>query len=314
MTSEVRSVVTHPESIVTLSGRQLRSPGPDELLVDVQAFSLNRGEVNFARSKPRGTPIGWDIAGTVVQAAVRGGPEEGARVVGFSRSQEGWAERVVLPLTDVAPLPAGVSLVQAAALPVAAGTALACIEAAGVLLGRRVLVTGVTGGVGGFAVQLARLAGATVTAQVRAPEQSGRAKELGADDVVVTSDGAELAAAGAFDLVVDGIGGVLLQNAVGALSRDGLAVSYGVTGGPTLELPLGALMGKGRATVRGLNLYAVSERVPPAEWLARLVNLVESGRLAVDVVDRGSWKDVAQACEDLLNRRFDGKAVLHVDG
>jgi NADPH2:quinone reductase len=309
----VRAVVTHPRHRVELSERDISNPGPDELVVRVHAFSLNRGEVNFAPGKPAGTPIGWDFAGVVEEAAARGGPEAGTRVVGFSPGQSGWAERTVVAAQNVAPLPEDVAFEVAAALPVAAGTALACIDAGPQLIGRRALVTGVTGGVGGFLVALARAAGAHVVAPVRKAEQVDFAIRRGADEVVVTCDGAELSDVAPVDFVADGIGGSLLASAIARLTPDGVAVNYGVTGDPSLALPLGLMLGKGRASVRGLNLYAVSDRVPPREWLTRLVRLTASGRLPVDVVDRGSWSGVIEACDELMERRTPGKLVLHVD-
>lgn len=301
----MRAVVTDPQSkgAVRLGERELGAVGPGQAVVNVKAFSLNRGELKFAGRKPAGSAIGWDIAGTL---------EDGTRVVGFSAPQQGWAEQVVLDESAFASLPDEVSFETACALPVAAGTALACIDAIGAgLLGRRALITGVTGGVGGFAVKLAKLAGAHVTAQVRREEQVSVAEALGADDVVVTSDGAGLE--GPFRAVIDGIGGDLLKHGVMALEKDGVAVNYGVTGSMDVSLPLGVMLGKGRAKLRGLNLYAVSEKEPPREWLGRLVSLVDSGVLSVDVDDRGSWNDIGQAADDLLERRFTGKGILHID-
>lgn len=312
----MRAVVTDPEApgSVRLGERPDATAAPGEVLVRVSHFSLNRGEVNFAGGKPAGSAIGWDVVGTVA-ATPEGGPEVGARVVGFSGRMEGWAEQVSLPVDAVAPVPEGVTAAAAAALPVAAGTALACLDAAERgLLGRRVLVTGVTGGVGGFAVRLARLAGAHVVAQVRKDGQVAYAEGLGADHVVVTSDGAGLAEAGPFDLVVDGIGGALFAAGMAALDADGRAVNYGLTGSPEVAYPLGAMLGKGLATARGLNLYAVNRRTPPAEWLPRLLRLVEAGRLTVDVEERGDWSGVSAACQGLLDRAFTGKAVLTVGG
>jgi NADPH2:quinone reductase len=306
MSVTVRAVLTNPDApgAVELASRTRRDPSPGERVIRVRAFALNRGELRFATGKPAGTPIGWDIAGEL---------EDGTRVVGFSAAQDGWAEEVVLPEEAFAPLPDGVGFEVACALPVAAGTALACVDAAGVgLVGRRVLVTGVTGGVGGFAVRLARLAGAEVVAQVRKPEQVPYAEGLGADEVVVTADGAAFADLAPVRAFIDGVGGALFTSGLPALERDGVAINYGVTGDAQVALPLGVMLGKGRARIRGLNLYAVSEKEPPAEWLPRLLRLVADGRLEVDHTVLGDWSAVGQAAEDLVERRFTGKGVLTV--
>ncbi|MEM1033118.1 MAG: alcohol dehydrogenase, partial [Myxococcota bacterium] len=127
MSEPSRAVLTDPErpGFVVLDALPMRPAGPDEVTIDVECFSLNRGELKFAQGKPAGSRIGWDVAGTVAEAAH--GFEEGTRVVAFVAAQEGWAERVAVPKTYLAPIPDAVSSELAAALPVAAGTALAAV-------------------------------------------------------------------------------------------------------------------------------------------------------------------------------------------
>src|SRR5207237_8120600 len=108
----------------------------------------------------------------------------GERVVGFL-PEGAWAQRVVVPKNALAELPDKVTFSQAATFPVAGLTALHALGKGGPLLGKRVLVTGATGGVGDFAVQLARLAGAHVTASVRRADQIPAVRQPGAHDVGV---------------------------------------------------------------------------------------------------------------------------------
>lgn len=147
-------------------------PGPDEVLVRVAAISLNFGELpKVDGDTPDGTIPGWDAAGVVERATDSGrGPRVGERVVTFDW-RSGWAESRAVHVDELAVLPDGVGFEQAATLPVAAVTALRALRRGEVGPGTRVAVTGASGGVGTFAVQLARLAGARVTAFVGGPER-----------------------------------------------------------------------------------------------------------------------------------------------
>src|SRR5205823_8471431 len=181
------AVVVSPEAQGRLAIRGVAEPVPDraEALVRVRAISLNRGEVRRAGMAAAGWRPGWDLAGEVERAAADGsGPRVGARVVGLL-AEAGWAERVAVPTHALAELPEKVTLSQAATLPVAGLTALYALAKRGLLLHRRVCITGATGGVGDFAIQLAHLAGAKVIAQVRRPEQAAMVKQIGADDVII---------------------------------------------------------------------------------------------------------------------------------
>src|SRR5215467_458544 len=200
------AVVVDPEA----PGRLVIRPAPeptanrDEALVRVHAISLNRGEVRRSGMAAAGWRPGWDLAGEIERAAADGsGPAVGARVVGFL-IEGAWAQRVIVPRNALAELPDKVTFSQAATFPVAGLTALHALAKGGLLLGRRVLVTGATGGVGDFAVQLARLAGAHVTASVRRADQVPGVRQLGAHEVLV---GDEIPASPKYDLVVDSVGG-----------------------------------------------------------------------------------------------------------
>src|SRR3954462_15982058 len=157
-------------------------PRPNEALVAVHAFSLNRGELRLFQVRPEGWRPGQDIAGIVVkQAADGGGPAAGTRVVALC-DLEGWAERAAVPSHRIAPIADSVSFAAAASLPVAGLTALRALRHGAPLLGKRVLITGAAGGVGNLAVQLAARSGARVTAIVGSAERGGH---LGGADAIV---------------------------------------------------------------------------------------------------------------------------------
>ena len=142
---------------------------PDEALVRVEAFSINRGET-FLLERPRHDwRPGRDISGRVIRAAADGsGPAPGARVVGHPQ-QGGWAQLAGVPSTALAVLPDVIDVAQAAALPLAGLTALRLLRASGAVAGLRVLLTGASGGVGHYVTELASAAGASVTAVSASP-------------------------------------------------------------------------------------------------------------------------------------------------
>ncbi len=292
------------------------TPLPTQSLVKVTAFSLNRGEIGFAQSPDaKGKTIGWDFVGTIEETAANGtGLEKGTRVVGWRPEMDAFAEYVIGEAQFLAPIPDTVSDVQAATLPVAGLTALAAIDKGDRILAQSVLITGVTGGVGYFALQLAKLSGARAVAQVRRPDQEAFARNIGADAVVVTEDGQGLDVEGPYRLIIDGIGGQLFQSLVKVTAKGGTLVSYGVSGSPevTLNLYPDFFGSGGQRKLYGLMLYSEVEIEPSSVALGRLLNLVEAGKLVVPEITQANWSDTPKLAKDLLERKFSGKAVLMV--
>ncbi len=282
----------------------LRDPEPTELLLDVRAFAINRGELASLVRNPDGWRPGQDVAGVVLQpAADGGGPAEGARVVGIV-PRAGWAERVPVETLHAAVLPDSVSFEQAASLPIAGLTALRALRVGGAVLGRRVLVTGATGGVGQFAVQLSVAAGAHVTAHVSGPEREAEARSLGAHEVVWALDDDGL---GRFHLILDAVGGSVLKAAVHRLVPGGTATTYGVLDGPA-ELSLMDFAPAPNSKVMGL-FHSIPEDEKGAD-LATLAGLIADGRLVPRLTVVRDWSETHAVLDALRNRQVRGKAVL----
>ncbi len=312
--SKILGVIVDPSVPGRLALREVAAPTPalDEALVTVKAISLNRGEVRRSTTADAGWQPGWDLAGIVETAAADGsGPPQGARVVGFRRFGA-WAELVSVPTHSLAELPANVSFAQAATLPVAGLTAYHALLKGGLLLGRSVLITGASGGVGNFAIQLARLSGAQVVAHIRQPSYEKLVKEAGAQSVVTGEDLQAASEYGPYHLIVESVGGNTLGTAFGLLAQDGVIVLFGTSGGSDVTFNAQRFYGTGGASLYGFILFHELKRESASVGLTRLLRLVETGQLRPHIDLEASWTEVADVAQKLLDRSFPGKAVLHV--
>ncbi|MEV0503987.1 zinc-binding dehydrogenase [Streptomyces spectabilis] len=281
-------------------------PEPGEALVKVEAFAPNRGET-FLLERPRPELLpGKDIAGLVVQAAADGsGPGIGTRVVGHP-AQGGWAEYATVPAHSLAVLPDSIDSARAAALPLAGITALRLLRTAGYLAGRRVLLTGASGGVGHYVTELAVGAGAELTAVTATPVRGERLARLGATVVHEVA-----AARGPFDVVLESTGGPDLPLALSKMRPGGTLVWFGQASRTPVTLDFFHLLGgPERATIQHFH-YAGA---PYATDLAALVRLVEQGRLHPEIGRTADWAHTASTLVDLRERRIRGKAVLLIGG
>jgi NADPH:quinone reductase-like Zn-dependent oxidoreductase len=284
-------------------------PGADELLIRVGAVSLNRGEIRTVARAAEGTIPGWDVAGTVVATPLnRNAPGEGARVAALLRGG-GWAELATVPVSQAALVPDEVELEVAATLPIAALTVVRALDVAGRVLGKRLLITGGSGGVGQFAIQLGAIAGAHVCAVSSRQSEHEHLKGLGAAEIVASIDDA----GGHFDLVLESVGGPSLAKAVDLVARGGVVVTIGNSSERDTTLNARDIYSKGAARIYGLLIFEEMEsgRIG-ARDLEQLLDLVRTGRLRAPVAVRRSWTELPETVNDLERRVFAGKAVLQV--
>lgn len=305
----MRALVAAPASPTLVEVRDVADPEAEsnQAVVDVHAVSLNRGECAALRTAEDGWRPGWDLAGVVVRpAADASGPREGARVVGWVNGGA-WAERAAVRTAHLAELPEAVSFSVASTLPVAGLTAVAALDLGGDLSGRRVAVTGANGGVGRFAIQVARARGAHVTAILTAPDRADGLRELGADGFEVglrtTGD--------PFDLILESVGGASLAAALARVSETGTVVTFGNSSDEPTEFEPRTFYRRGAPVMRALFVVweLLRERIGTAQ-LGSLVRLVENGALRADIGLVTSWEDAGSAVAALLERRIAGKAVL----
>jgi NADPH:quinone reductase-like Zn-dependent oxidoreductase len=283
-------------------------PGPDEVLVEVHAAAITFAELTWEETWSRGgvdrTPVvpGHEVSGVVVGTGGPGlGLDVGDEVYGLVRFDRDGAAAgyVAVPAADLARRPRSTTHVETAALPLAALTAWQALhDHARVRAGEDVLVHGGAGGVGTYAVQLARRAGAHVTTTVRGAD-AALVERLGAEHVVdyereAFDDGPS------YDVVLDTVGGDTLDRSYAVLRRGGRLV--------TLQAP----PSQDRARQAGITavFFIVT---PDASALARLAELTDDGHLEVLVAATYPLSAGRRAFESALDPgRRPGKTVLVV--
>ncbi len=298
--------------------------GPDDVLVDVTATAVNRADLlqrqGFYPPPPGASDvIGLECSGTVaaVGASVtdhRVGDQVCALLAGG-----GYATRVSVPAGQVMPVPGGVDLVTAAALPEVAATVWSNVMmVAGLRSGDVFLVHGGAGGIGTFAIQLAKAVGAQVLTTAGSPEKLAFCAGLGADvtidyrdqDFVEVVHGAT-DGHGA-DVILDNMAAAYLARNVSALAVEGRLVVIGMQGGTKAELDLGALMRK-RAAIVATTLRArpVAEKTTICRAVTEHVwPLVADGTIKAIVDTTMPLAEAAQAHRRMESGGHTGKILL----
>ncbi|MET9851502.1 NAD(P)H-quinone oxidoreductase [Streptomyces sp. NPDC006450] len=299
-------------------------PGDGEVLVEVAASAVNRADVlqrqGFYNPPPGASPHpGLECSGRI--SAI------GAGVSGWSVGDEvcallsggGYAQRVAVPAGQLLPVPAGLDLVTAAALPEVVSTVWSNVfMVAGLRPGETLLVHGGSSGIGTMAIQLAKAVGARVAVTAGGKEKLARCAELGADILIdyreqdfVEEIRAATDGAGA-DVILDIMGAKYLTRNVDALAVNGRLAIIGLQGGVKAELNLAALLAK-RAAITATTL-----RARPLEEKAAIVAavrehvwpLIAAGRVHPVVHATYPMSEAAQAHRVLESSSHVGKLLL----
>jgi NADPH:quinone reductase-like Zn-dependent oxidoreductase len=299
------------ESVLSVVDRAAPTPGPGQVLIDVAAAALNPkdvltrgGKMRFFSGRRFPMRVGYDWSGTV-RAVGRGveGLRPGEEVFGMIQAWAGGAvaEQVVVEASQLAKKPSALSHVQAAALPLAALTALQALRDEGRLVaGQRVLINGASGGVGTFAVQLGRLLGAHVVA-VTSARNAELVRSLGASEVVDYATIRASSFSPPVDVFFDVFGNQRFAACRPTLTPTGTWVST-VPKLHVLASQLGSRFSSQRA-----RLVLVRSRRKDLEQLAAWASV---GSIA-PVIDRVlPMADIAAAQRHLATRRARGKVVL----
>ena len=308
--------------VLTLTEVDSPTPGPGEVLIAVAAAGVNRADLLQRRGHyppPPGVSdvIGLEVSGHV--AALGAGVTEwveGDPCVALLAGG-GYADYVVAPAGQVAPVPDGVDLVTAAGLIEVAATVVSNMDHVGLRDGETLLVHGGTGGIGSFAIQYAKGRGCTVATTAGSPEKLATCRDLGADIALDYHDdwvaGLKDATGGrGADVILDIMGAKYLSANVASLSSGGRLVVIGLQGGVKGELNLNTLLGKNAVVT------ATSLRFRPAEQKAAIVArvveevwpLVSSGAIRLAGERRFGLDDVRAAHEHLESGANVGKVIL----
>jgi NADPH:quinone reductase-like Zn-dependent oxidoreductase len=275
-------------------------PGPDEVLVQVAATSLNPIEWKIRSGAvkdfiPVKFPaiLGSDVAGTVVKAGVNvRNPEPGQRVMGYVNSS--YAEYLTARADHLTVIPDGLELEQAAALPVVVTTGAQLIQHMRLQRGDVVLVTGALGNVGRSAVYLAKTQGARVIAGVKT-KQKEEANSLSIDHVVGIDDSREIAGLPELDAIADTVDQDVIGKLIPRLKPGGV---------------LGSVLGKPKqAEGKNIRVEAVLSS-PDASLLRQMADAVRDGKLVIPIAKRMRLSEAREAHKLAEKGSTGGKILL----
>jgi NADPH:quinone reductase-like Zn-dependent oxidoreductase len=310
--------------VLKLTEIEKPTPSADQVLVKIHATAVNpldwhimraspwlaRTSAGLLRPKPENQILGADISGRVEAV--------GANITEFAVGDEvfggrgagGFAEYICVKETGLVHKPANISYEAASSIPVAGFTALQGLRNTGqISAGQKVLINGASGGVGTFAVQIAKYFGAEVTG-VCSTRNLEMVKSIGADHVIDYTKGDFTENGVQYDLIFDAVGNLSVKQFQRALTPNGRAVVAGFT---TMVHAIKFIFGSGRVSKRGTQTIGM---MPTAQWikedLVLFKELLETGKI-VPVIDRCyPFAQVPEAIGYLETGRARGKVVVNI--
>jgi NADPH:quinone reductase-like Zn-dependent oxidoreductase len=307
---KMRAVVAHEygaPNVLKIEQVQRPEPNDDEALVRVIASSVNPADpltLSGKYAKEFGTHLplipGYDIAGVVEKTGTNVRKlKVGDAVYGYPTFGGGWADYVTVKEWEVGPKPKSLSFVEAAAVPMGALTAWqALVDVAKLQPGQTILIHGGSGGVGGFAVQIAKARGARVIATASTANQD-LLKQLGADVAVDYTKTKFEDVAKDVDAVLDPVGKETLARSYGVVKKGGIVMSLVARPDPT-ELQ--------KHGIRGAGISAH----PDADDLTEIAQLIDAGKIKPTVTEVLPLNDAVKAQQQAATHHTRGKIVLKV--
>ena len=300
--------------------------GPGEVLIRVAAAGVAYTDTLIRRGERHGPgeglklPFipGLEVSGTVVSlGAGVSSLREGQRVIAGTPNN-GYAEMVVTPASRVFPAPDRLSLIDAAAIPVQGLTATLALQSAGQLQsGEWVLVTAAAGGVGTYAIQIAKAIGARVIAGVGSDEKAAFVQELGADASIIYRGGAwpgdvrKITGGQGANLAFDSVGGDVFEACLTSLSFMGRAVAIGTIGGRPGAVNMDRVVGLNQS-IHGFTLGAQLQKPQARAAIQNLMRWVGEGKVRPVIGERVALRDAAELHRRLESRATRGNQVLVV--
>lgn len=277
-------------------------PGPNDLLVDVEAAGVNFRDVYERTGAYGGTPpfiAGVEGAGRVAATG---------ELVAWSDVKGSYAEQVAVPAERAVPVPDGLSAELAAAAVLQGMTAqYLATSTYAVRSGDDVLVHAAAGGVGLLLTQIVKLRGGRIVATTSSEEKANLAREAGADEVIAYDDVPEHS----FDVVYDGVGRATFDRSLAALRPRGMLVLYGAASGPVEPLEPMRLEREGSVFLTRPSLrHHTAKRDELLERAGEVFGWIAAGKLEVRIGGGYPLEDARRAHEDLEGRRTTGKLLL----